>query len=67
MKGAAGDLGVHKTKDALFKTFYWPSSFTDIEHFVTYTVTNVKSWESLKTKRRPLLNLFLSQLKYSQR
>ncbi|GBN64085.1 Retrovirus-related Pol polyprotein from transposon 412 [Araneus ventricosus] len=33
-EGAAAHLGVTKTKDALFKTFYWPNCFSDIENFV---------------------------------
>ncbi|GFX39312.1 retrovirus-related Pol polyprotein from transposon 412 [Trichonephila clavipes] len=31
---AAAHLGVTKTKDAIFKTFYWPKCFSDVEDFV---------------------------------
>ncbi|GFV27985.1 retrovirus-related Pol polyprotein from transposon 17.6 [Trichonephila clavipes] len=33
-EAAAAHLGVTKTKDALFKTFYWPKCFSDVEDFV---------------------------------
>ncbi|GFX09803.1 retrovirus-related Pol polyprotein from transposon 412 [Trichonephila clavipes] len=33
-KVAAAHLGVTKTKDAIFKTFYWPKCFSDVEDFV---------------------------------
>lgn len=33
-EGAAAHLGVSKTKDALFKTFFWPNCFSDVENFV---------------------------------
>ena len=28
---AATNFGVNKIKDALFKTFYWPNCFSDVE------------------------------------
>ncbi|GFU79865.1 hypothetical protein TNCV_577451 [Trichonephila clavipes] len=31
---AAAHLGVTKTKDAIYKTFYWPKCFSDVEDFV---------------------------------
>ncbi|GFW43578.1 retrovirus-related Pol polyprotein from transposon 412 [Trichonephila clavipes] len=31
---AAAHLGVTKMKDAIFKTFYWPKCFSDVEDFV---------------------------------
>ncbi|GFV87814.1 retrovirus-related Pol polyprotein from transposon 412 [Trichonephila clavipes] len=33
-EAAAAHLGVTKTKDAVFKTFYWPKCFSDDEDFV---------------------------------
>ncbi|GFT17701.1 retrovirus-related Pol polyprotein from transposon 17.6 [Trichonephila clavipes] len=33
-EAAAAHLGVTKTKDAIFKTFYWPKCFSDVEDFV---------------------------------
>ncbi|GFX01539.1 retrovirus-related Pol polyprotein from transposon 412 [Trichonephila clavipes] len=33
-EAAAAHLGVTKTKDATFKTFYWPKCFSDVEDFV---------------------------------
>ncbi|GFY18527.1 retrovirus-related Pol polyprotein from transposon 412 [Trichonephila clavipes] len=30
-EAAAAHLGVTKTKDAIFKTFYWPKCFRDVE------------------------------------
>ncbi|GFW52138.1 retrovirus-related Pol polyprotein from transposon 412 [Trichonephila clavipes] len=33
-EAAAAHLGVTKTKDAAFKTFYWPKCFSDVEDFV---------------------------------
>ncbi|KAG8194515.1 hypothetical protein JTE90_013267 [Oedothorax gibbosus] len=31
---AASHLGIAKTKDALFKTFYWPNCYREVEAFV---------------------------------
>ncbi|GFT05052.1 hypothetical protein TNCV_531061 [Trichonephila clavipes] len=39
---AAAHLGVTKTKDAIFKTIYWPKRFSDVEDFVKICDTNVK-------------------------
>ncbi|GFW75686.1 SCAN box domain-containing protein [Trichonephila clavipes] len=33
-EATAAHLGVTKTKDAIFKTFYWPKCFSDVEDFV---------------------------------
>ncbi|GFX16184.1 retrovirus-related Pol polyprotein from transposon 412 [Trichonephila clavipes] len=33
-EAAAAHLGVTKTKDAIFKTFYWPKCFSEVEDFV---------------------------------
>ncbi|GFU56151.1 retrovirus-related Pol polyprotein from transposon 412 [Trichonephila clavipes] len=33
-EASAAHLGVTKTKDATFKTFYWPKCFSDVEDFV---------------------------------
>ncbi|GFU11067.1 retrovirus-related Pol polyprotein from transposon 412 [Trichonephila clavipes] len=33
-EAAAAHLGVTKTKDAIFKTFYWPKCFSDVEDLV---------------------------------
>ncbi|GFX39040.1 retrovirus-related Pol polyprotein from transposon 297 [Trichonephila clavipes] len=33
-EAAAAHLEVTKTKDAIFKTFYWPKCFSDVEDFV---------------------------------
>ncbi|GFT27805.1 retrovirus-related Pol polyprotein from transposon 412 [Trichonephila clavipes] len=33
-EAAAAHLGVTKTKDAIFKTIYWPKYFSDVEDFV---------------------------------
>ncbi|GFX77362.1 SCAN box domain-containing protein [Trichonephila clavipes] len=33
-EAAAAHLGVTKTKDAIFKTFYWPKCFSDVEDFL---------------------------------
>ncbi|GFX66610.1 retrovirus-related Pol polyprotein from transposon 17.6 [Trichonephila clavipes] len=33
-EAAAAHLGVTKTKDAIFKTFYWPKCFSDVDDFV---------------------------------
>ncbi|GFX35083.1 retrovirus-related Pol polyprotein from transposon 412 [Trichonephila clavipes] len=33
-EAAAAHLGVTKTKDAIFKTFYWSKCFSDVEDFV---------------------------------
>ncbi|GFT21627.1 retrovirus-related Pol polyprotein from transposon 412 [Trichonephila clavipes] len=33
-RGGCSSSRVTKTKDALFKTFYWPKCFRDVEHFV---------------------------------
>ncbi|GFW94632.1 SCAN box domain-containing protein [Trichonephila clavipes] len=43
-EAAAAHLGVTKTKDAIFKTFYWPKCFSDVENFVKTCDTNVKGW-----------------------
>ncbi|GFX07449.1 hypothetical protein TNCV_5091641 [Trichonephila clavipes] len=33
-EAAAAHLGVTKTKEAIFRTFYWPKCFSDVEDFV---------------------------------
>ncbi|GFX16190.1 retrovirus-related Pol polyprotein from transposon 412 [Trichonephila clavipes] len=33
-EAAAAHLGVTKTKDAIFKTFYWRKCFSEVEDFV---------------------------------
>ncbi|GFV11449.1 retrovirus-related Pol polyprotein from transposon 412 [Trichonephila clavipes] len=43
-EAAAVHLGVTKTKDAIFKTFYWPICFSDVEDFVKTCDTNIKGW-----------------------
>ncbi|GFT70633.1 hypothetical protein TNCV_5139481 [Trichonephila clavipes] len=43
-EAAAAHLGVTKTKDAIFKTFYCPKCFSDVEDFVKTCDTNVKGW-----------------------
>ena len=30
---ASANLGLNKTKDAVFKTFYWPNCLSNVEHF----------------------------------
>ena len=33
-EGVAAHFGVNKTKDELFKTFFWQNCFSDIERFL---------------------------------
>ena len=52
-EGAAAHLGVNKTKDALFKTFYWLNSFNDVEHFVKSYGKCQKVGEPQNKKKAP--------------
>ncbi|GFV92816.1 SCAN box domain-containing protein [Trichonephila clavipes] len=51
-EAAAAHLGVTKTKDAIFKTFYWPKRFSDVEDFVK-TCDKCQRGVNRKIKKRP--------------
>ncbi|GFY14234.1 retrovirus-related Pol polyprotein from transposon 412 [Trichonephila clavipes] len=51
---AAAHLGVTKTKDAIFKTFYWPKCFSDVEDFVKTCDKCQKVGKPQDKKKAPL-------------
>ncbi|GBN40535.1 Retrovirus-related Pol polyprotein from transposon 412 [Araneus ventricosus] len=53
-EGAVAHLGVTKTKDALFKTFYWPNCFSDIENFIKTCDKCQRVGEPQDKKKAPL-------------
>ncbi|GFX44140.1 retrovirus-related Pol polyprotein from transposon 412 [Trichonephila clavipes] len=50
----AAHLGVTKTKDAIFKTFYWPKCFSDVEDFVKTCDKCQRVGKSQDKKKAPL-------------
>ncbi|GFU40121.1 SCAN box domain-containing protein [Trichonephila clavipes] len=55
-EATAVHLGVTKTKDAIFKTFYWPKCFSDVEDFVK-TCDKCQRVGKPQDKRRPPLKI----------
>ncbi|GFY18403.1 retrovirus-related Pol polyprotein from transposon 412 [Trichonephila clavipes] len=53
LEAAAAHLGVTKTKDAIFKTFYWTKCFSDVEDFVK-TCDKCQRVGKLQDKKAPL-------------
>ncbi|GFW28724.1 retrovirus-related Pol polyprotein from transposon 412 [Trichonephila clavipes] len=53
-EAAAAHLGVTKTKEAIFKTFYWPKRFSDVEDFVKTCDKSQRVGKPLDKKKAPL-------------
>ncbi|GFV24079.1 retrovirus-related Pol polyprotein from transposon 412 [Trichonephila clavipes] len=53
-EATAAHLGVTKTKDAIFKTFYWPKCFSDVEDFVKTCDKCQRVGKPQDKKRAPL-------------
>ncbi|GFX73875.1 retrovirus-related Pol polyprotein from transposon 412 [Trichonephila clavipes] len=53
-EAAAAHLGVTKTKDAIFKTFYWPKCFSDVEDFVKTSGKCQRLGKTQDKKKAPL-------------
>ncbi|GFW96401.1 retrovirus-related Pol polyprotein from transposon 412 [Trichonephila clavipes] len=51
---AAAHLGVTKTKDIIFKTFYWPKRFSDVENFVKTCDKRQRVGKPQDKKKAPL-------------
>ncbi|GFW90455.1 retrovirus-related Pol polyprotein from transposon 17.6 [Trichonephila clavipes] len=55
-EAAAAHVGVTKTKDAIFKTFYWPKCFSNVEDFVK-TCDKCQRVGKLKDKKKAPLKI----------
>ncbi|GFX12734.1 retrovirus-related Pol polyprotein from transposon 412 [Trichonephila clavipes] len=53
-EAAAAHLVVTKTKDAIFKTFYWPKCFSDVEDFVKTCDKSQRVGKPQDKKKAPL-------------
>ncbi|GFV88796.1 retrovirus-related Pol polyprotein from transposon 412 [Trichonephila clavipes] len=53
-EAAAAHLGATKTKDAIFKTFYWPKCFSDVEDFVKTCDKRQRVGKPQDKKKAPL-------------
>ncbi|KAG8174921.1 hypothetical protein JTE90_020200 [Oedothorax gibbosus] len=50
----AAHLGATKTKDTLFKTFYWPNCYKDVDNFVKTCDVCQRAGKSQDKKKAPL-------------